>query len=234
MTTSTRLLSNKKFAESCYQNTVKYPNTTRTTFEGIPVELFDDFDYNDVLFTISKEIYIKHIKDEQNQVHPGAIKWIEQVIYEYTKKDGSTYPYWCIPKMRKKGGKPKYISSQNYVFADCKCEATVSVCEAKFRVCTCLFAYDIINVVCLVPLRVKIYLIEMPDLDKSGLVGVKCCFYDWPCRHPLMQIYQWTGKRDYSELMQYYPSVMHRKSIAQVPDKLAIVGNFSVSALFLF
>ncbi len=68
----------------------------------------------------------------------------------------------------------------------------------------------------------------------KGLVGCRCCYRDYPCLHPLVHIYQWTGMKDYSELFQYCPAKMHRKSIAEVPDKFAMIGNYSVGIIFHF
>ncbi len=133
MTTSAKLLNNKQFVESCFQHKVTYPKTTRKIYKGIPVEIFDNFSYDDVMFTISEELYNKHIieiKHGQKEVRSGAMKWIEQIIYEYTKQNDK-YPYWCIPKMKTKGGKPRYIKTRNQVLADCMCEANISVCETK-------------------------------------------------------------------------------------------------------
>ncbi len=100
MSTSTKLLKNNWFVQSCFRHECKYPDTTRGTYKGIPVETFDNFEYNDVKFRISNALYTAYIKEGQSGIRKGAMKWIEQWIYEFSKQNG-TYPFWCVPKLRK-------------------------------------------------------------------------------------------------------------------------------------
>ncbi len=140
-TTSARLLQNTYFVESCFKHSNQYPHTTRSIHQGIPVETFDDFDYNDVKFTVSLEVYHTHIKNEASTdkfdaVKPGAMKHIEQIIYEQSKV-GPRIPYCCIPKLPSKA-KPRYVKTQNILRADCVCAAHVSVCPTKLvYLCMC-------------------------------------------------------------------------------------------------
>ncbi len=79
MSTSSRLVANKYFTESCFKHTTQYPNTTRGQYKGIPVETFDSFNYDDVMFTVSMNIYKNQLKQGQHEVRPGAMKVIEQI-----------------------------------------------------------------------------------------------------------------------------------------------------------
>eukprot|EP01084_Bolivina_argentea_P284341 487293_1 len=113
------------------------------------------------------------------------MKRIQDILEHYSTKDPQ-YPYWCVPKLPK-NTKIKYKRKEYRALAECECKFAEEGC----------------------PLKVNASFYEYPELVNRNIIGVELVYRNGPSIHPIGSIQQSTGRADYSDLQQFYPSVMH-------------------------